>query len=160
MSLFVWQDFALLVMLCAWMPLGAPLKEPYKLLDFFSGRGRIAELASKAGVACAATDMSVDKDQLGQRCRQKAGRSFRSVMDWNGDAGFASFGCTLHGVFVPAKVGCASMPPRGLWRDPHVLWDGVLDLGDRQLRYIDAVGVHAHGQSAVGCEQKSQQDGH
>ena len=90
----LWQDFALLVMLCSWMAIGAPQKEPYEILDFFSGRGRIATLASRAGFACAATDMAVDKDKRGQRCRLKASRSFRSVMDWNGDSGFASFGGT------------------------------------------------------------------
>ena len=63
-------------------------------LGFLSGRGRIATLASRAGFACAATDMAVDKDKRGQRCRLKASRSFRSVMDWNGDSGFATFGGT------------------------------------------------------------------
>lgn len=86
------EDFVLLVLLCSWLSVAASdSSEEFQVLDFFSGKGRITELASKAGLRAAALDLSMESRSEPPRYRKKAGRSFRSPMDWNGESGFAFF---------------------------------------------------------------------
>lgn len=81
-----------MVLLCSQLVMG-PLRasEPWKLLDFFSGTGRISKLAAKSGVRCASYEISLGNIP---RNRRKSKRRFpkRSVMDFNGESGFAFLG--------------------------------------------------------------------
>ena len=85
------KDFILLILLCSWLSFAYPVDPPFEVLDLFAGRGRISELACKLGCSAAAYDLKLDQEPR-RRFRRKAGREFRSPMDWNGEAGFASFG--------------------------------------------------------------------
>lgn len=76
-----------MILLCYWLSYNHAPLAPFEVLDFFSGRGRIAQLATRAGFATAAVDLSLDVSEQ-RRYRKKAGRYFRSPMDWNGDSGF------------------------------------------------------------------------
>ena len=89
------EDFVLLVLLCSWLTCAYPTSTPFEILDLFSGKSRIAKLASLAGYSCASYDLCMD-DKRRFRYRKKANRGFRSPMDWNGDAGFALHGCAPH----------------------------------------------------------------
>lgn len=67
-----------------------PTKRPYKVLDLFAGRARITEVASKCAIPAACYDYEYGKER--HRFRTKAYRTYRSAMDFNGDAGFANPG--------------------------------------------------------------------
>ena len=85
-----------MVMLAYWLPCTTTNKSSYQVLDLFSGRGRISQLAAKAGLAVASYDLCMARKQdpkIG-RPTKKASRPYRSVMDWNGDSGFLLFSCT------------------------------------------------------------------
>ena len=79
-------------MLCSWLSVeSSDSAVEYHVLDFFSGKGRISQLASRVGLSAAAVDLAMDTRTEPPRYRRKASRAFRSPMDINGESGFVLF---------------------------------------------------------------------
>ncbi len=81
-----------MVLLCSQLVMGPlSVSEPWELLDFFAGTGRISKLAAKCGIRCASYEISLAGTP---RKKSKAKKRFpkRSLMDFNGECGFALLG--------------------------------------------------------------------
>lgn len=82
-----------MVTLCACLVVG-PLQgrsEPWEMVEYFSGTGRISRLAAKAGIVCASYELLLGFDPKPNGNGKKS-RHFpkRSRMDFNGECGFSS----------------------------------------------------------------------
>ena len=142
----------LLVLLCSWLPCAFKHDqdfEPYKLLDFFAGKGRISQLAARAGIPCASLDLCMDPGHSSKkgprRTHKKANRRYRSSMDWNGDSGLVFFDCKKIRIILsmpsfnpsPAKAGGRALPQGLLRGSAGGYRNSVLVLGsDQRWKFV------------------------
>ena len=87
------------------MPFPKPDK-PWKIIEYFSGRGRLSRLAAKAGFAAAAFDINNGYVNPNEQKRRKTKRPFakRKPMDINGEIGFVWLSwCLVFQGFVQQK---------------------------------------------------------
>ena len=88
----------LLVLLVWWQDLDKP-SEPYQVIEFFAGVGRIAAVGKYMGYKTAAVDVEYGKD-IPRKTNKK--RKSRPPMDINGSAGLMLLGK----MFVKCYVVC------------------------------------------------------
>ena len=67
-----------------------PLKKPLDVIEFFSGKSRIARAAFWRGYTAHAVDIKFDEERAGKPSRR--GHVKRSAMDVNGTAGYVFLG--------------------------------------------------------------------
>ena len=80
----------LLILLVWWLDLPKCDAEPYQVLEYFAGVGRIAAIAKLTGLQSAALDIAYG-EHLGKR--MVMGKRKRSPMDLNSDAGLVLLAC-------------------------------------------------------------------
>lgn len=74
------QVVVLLILLAWWQDLHTP-EQPYEVLEYYAGVGRIAAMSRAAGFRSAAVDIDYGKDIASKR-------NTRPPMDMNSNAGF------------------------------------------------------------------------
>lgn len=81
------EVIVLLVLLAMWQELPSSKEEPpiYDVIEFYSGVGRIAAMANRAGFTAAAVDIDIGRD-IGVK------RQTRPPMDINSNAGLLFLG--------------------------------------------------------------------
>ena len=94
------KDLIWLVLLVSWMPLKVRTK-PWQIIEFFSGRGRLSQLAAKAGFQVASFDINRGRNYPKKRSSRHKKRHFdkRLPMDMNGEVGFAYLACIQYIIY-------------------------------------------------------------
>ena len=85
----------MVVFLCSYLVMG-PLQssEPWEMIEYFSGTGRISRLAAKSGIPCASFEIGLDLESE-QNEKSKGPFPKRSRLDFNGECGFAFLDATV-----------------------------------------------------------------
>ena len=79
----------MLILLVSWLPL-PPKEQPWEVLEFFSGRGRLSSLAAKCGFSVGSFDINMLPKRLRKRSqKQRTYFRRRQPMDINGEVGFS-----------------------------------------------------------------------
>lgn len=93
-----------MVALCACLVAGPlqTLSEPWEMVEYFSGTGRISRLAAKTGIACASYELLLGSANPNPNENGKKSRRFpkRSCMDFNGECGFSPLESFRNVIFV------------------------------------------------------------
>ena len=122
-----------LVVLCASLAIGSMgTASQWEIIEFFSGRGRLARLASRAGHKVAAYEINMSFDEPARKRSSRFAK--RQTFDFNGECGFALLGPNPSLVALSCQVGHHPGAAGRVWKAARPLCSA--------LQHVDQ---HEHG---------------